>query len=198
MTGLNRWMAMAIAALFVAGGTALSSFGEAKPTTKNSEEATASDLPYAVKYQLGETDFLDGDNITITEVRGTADTVALGNIYCVRGTYKLASRQKASLTANVTVSKAADDGGPSLQVQGVYVNKGEGTFTLYLPIYVQGCPHVSFYSETQSIGGVYFGTGETLYQGRKAKESKTETAESLRAELKRLELRLNQLERHSR
>jgi hypothetical protein len=198
MTGLNRWMAMAIAALFVAGGTALSSFGEAKPPANNSGDTGAHDLPYVVKYELGATSFLDGDDITITEVRGTADTVALGNIYCVKGTYKLASREKASLTANVTVHKAADDGGPSLQVQNVNVNKGEGTFTLYLPIYVDGCPHVSFYSETQSTGGVYFGTGNTLYQDRKVKESKTDTAESLRAELKRLELRLNQLERHTR
>jgi len=155
------------------------------------------ELPQVVSFQTGAKSFLKGDEITITEVRGTADTIERGNIYCVKGTYKLASRAKALLAAYVTVNKASDDGGPSLRVQHAYIDKGEGTFTLYLPMYVEGCPHVSFYSEKESIGGVYFGTGKSLFEDRSGTEAKTDATESLREELNRLENRIRVLERRA-
>jgi hypothetical protein len=42
---------------------------------------------------------LTGDTITIVEVRGTADTIAPGNIYWIKGTYALASHDRAMSAA---------------------------------------------------------------------------------------------------
>jgi hypothetical protein len=50
--------------------------------------------------------------------------------------------------------------GSTLKVQTAPVTKGEGTFTLYLPMTCRGWPHVSFYPAEggRDIGGTYFGT----------------------------------------
>lgn len=193
MTRKNRWLCV-VSISTVMGTLAASNFVGASTSPKNGGGVVAGDLPCVVKFETGAKSFLKGDVITITEVRGTADTIERGNIYCVKGTYKLASREKAMLAAYTTVSKASDDGGPSLRVQHAYVDRGEGTFTLYLPMYVDGCPHVSFYSETNSIGGVYFGTGKSLFVDGSEKRAKTDTTESLREELNRLESRIKALE----
>jgi hypothetical protein len=60
---------------------------------------TTSEFPFVVKFEQGATQFSAGDNITITEVRGTAETFEPGNIYWIRGTYKLGSHDQAMLAA---------------------------------------------------------------------------------------------------
>jgi hypothetical protein len=47
-------------------------------------------------------------------------------------------------------------------VQKITVNKGEGTFSLFLPVTIRGWPHVSFYPVEggEDFGGNYFGTGD--------------------------------------
>ncbi len=121
-----------------------------------------SEFPYAVRFQQGATQFLNGDEITITEVRGTADAFSAGNIYCIKGTYTLASHNKAMLAAFLTAKEAKDGKGRYLKVQTTMVDRGSGTFTVFLPMSTQGWPHVSFYPADGggSFGGNYFGTGE--------------------------------------
>ena len=66
---------------------------------RNRIAPTTSEFPYAVQFEQGATRFLDGDKITILEVRGTADTFAPGNLYWIKGTYTLASHDQAMLAA---------------------------------------------------------------------------------------------------
>jgi hypothetical protein len=95
-----------------------------------------------------------------------------GNIYWIRGTYTLASRDRAILLASSTVDffavggdlhearsdfysgstdtsyhKGADPSfasGVELRVQRTDVVRGTGTFTLFLPMKHNALPHVSF------------------------------------------------------
>ena len=107
---------------------------------------------------------MKGDEITIVEVRGTADTIMPGNIYWIKGTYTLASHDRAMLAAFTTARDAADGTGPSLKVQTTVVTRGTGTFTLFLPVSCRGSPHVSFYAADggEDFGGSYFGTGDSV------------------------------------
>jgi hypothetical protein len=197
MPRMNGWLSVVTVSILV-GGIAVLSFGDAKRAPQDRAGVGSGELPQVVTYQTGANSFLKGDDITITEVRGTADQIAPGNIYCVKGTYKLASREKALLVAYITANNAAEGTGPSLRVQHLNVNKGEGTFTLYLPMYIEGCPHVSFYSDKEGIGGRYFGTGKYLLEKWwETEETKKDTIEELRKQLDRLENRLKVLESRS-
>jgi beta-lactamase regulating signal transducer with metallopeptidase domain len=141
------------------------SSAEASATTAREPEVRAeSEFPYAVRFEQGATRFLDGDKITILEVRGTADTFAPGNLYWIKGSYTLASHDRAALAAYVTARDAADGTGTSLKVQSTVVNRGDGTFTLFLPMAYRGWPHVSFYPAEAGVvfGGNYFGTGDSV------------------------------------
>jgi beta-lactamase regulating signal transducer with metallopeptidase domain len=127
------------------------------------------DFPYTVRFQQGATRLPAGDKIVITEVKGTAETVAPGNIYLVRGTYKLTSHERASLSVFTTAKYVVGPGkfitgSNDLKVQTTSVTKGEGTFTFYLPMTGDGFPHVSFYPAEGGgdIGGTYFGTGDSV------------------------------------
>jgi beta-lactamase regulating signal transducer with metallopeptidase domain len=150
----------------------------------------ASEFPYAVGFDQGATRFLNGDKISIQEVRGTADMFTPGNIYWIKGTYTLASRDRAILLASITVTDWAEimrpldlavrsdsidpskatgavpgrATGVELKVQRTVVNRGTGTFTLFLPMSYRGLPHVSFYSfeNGEGFGGNYFGTGNSV------------------------------------
>ena len=116
----------------------------ATPAEKPDAPAT-SEFPYAVQFEQGATRFLKGDKITIVEVRGTADKFTPGNIYWIKGTYTLASHDRATLAAFTTAMDAANGRSTTLKVQTTVVNQGEGTFTLFLPMSYRGWPHVSFY-----------------------------------------------------
>jgi bla regulator protein blaR1 len=124
------------------------------------DAATTSEFPYAVKFEQGATQFLDGDKVTILEVRGTADTFKPGEIYLIKGKYTLGSHEKAVLAAYTTAMDAANATGLSYKAQTTLVDRGDGTFTLFFPMACRGWPHVSFYGEGQSFGGNYFGTGD--------------------------------------
>ncbi len=164
--------------------TAATPAGKPNPTT-------TSEFPYAVKFEQGATRFLNSDKIKIVEIRGTADTFAPGNIYWIKGTYTLASHDRAILLASITVTdwveimnslgdlavradhfnpgKATDAipghaTGAELKVQRTVVNRGTGSFTLFLPMSHKGMPHVSFHSfeNGEGFGGNYFGTGDSV------------------------------------
>ena len=124
------------------------------------DTATNAAFPHKVDFEQGATSFERGDSITILEVRGTAKTFIPGNIYWIKGRYKLGSRDQAMLAAYTTATKS-DGIGRSFKVQSMNVEKGKGTFTLFLPMSYEGLPHVSFYDGT-CIGGNYFGTGDSV------------------------------------
>jgi beta-lactamase regulating signal transducer with metallopeptidase domain len=135
---------------------------------KEESHAAAPEFPFAIPFELGETKFLNGDEITILEVRGTADTFVTENIYWIKGTYTLASHDKAALQASVTVTDSGTSTARSFAVkaQNLIVNQGTGTFTLFLPMSYSGCPHVSFYPVDggTGFGGIYFGTGNSVHR----------------------------------
>src|SRR5258707_8658950 len=122
---------------------------------------TNSEFPYSLKFEQGATRFKDGDKITILEVRGTAETFTPGNIYWIKGTYTLASHDRATLAAYTTAMDAANATGASFKVQTTIVDHGNGGFTLFLPMSCRGWPHVSFYPADggDDFGGHYFGKG---------------------------------------
>jgi hypothetical protein len=134
------------------------------PAARGPNSPAASEFPYAVKFEQGATRFLNGDKITIVEVRGTAEKFAPGNIYWIKGKYRLASHDRAMLAAFTTAKDAADGTGPYLKVQTTVVTRGKGTFTLFLPMSCRGWPHVSFYPADggEDFGGNYFGTGDSV------------------------------------
>lgn len=63
-------------------------------------------------------------------------------------------------------------------MQTTLVDKGTGTFTLYLPMNCRGWPHVSFYPAEggNDFGGNYFGTGESTLKQRWGTKDSGQTA----------------------
>jgi hypothetical protein len=127
-----------------------------KPAAKEHE-----DFPFAIDFEQGTIEFDAGDFIIIDEVRGTSEDMESG-ICRISGTYRLASEESATLAASVTARRAEDGVGPWNTAQRMTIAKGEGSFVLVLPISVEGWPHVSFYNDSQSIGGVYLGAGDAV------------------------------------
>jgi beta-lactamase regulating signal transducer with metallopeptidase domain len=137
---------------------------EAPPVARKPDTPTTSEFPFAVRFEQGATRFSNGDKITILEVRGTADTFTPGNLYWIKGTYTLASHDRAMLAAYVTAKDAENGKGRSLKVQMTSLDRGTGAFTLYFPMSHAGWPHVSFYPADGGgdFGGNYFGTGDSV------------------------------------
>ncbi|HWB11893.1 MAG TPA: hypothetical protein VG826_21865 [Pirellulales bacterium] len=136
---------------------------EEAPATP-AQEPDASEFPHVVKFEQGATRFLDGDNISILEIRGTAETFTPGNRYWIRGEYTLKSHDGAMVAAYTTAMDAENGRSASLRIQSTVVDKGSGTFTLILPMGYRGWPHVSFYPAGggDGFGGNYFGTGDSV------------------------------------
>jgi len=138
-----------------------------KPASSTANENRAKntlEFPYKVQFEQGATQFLAGDNISIDEIRGTSETFTPGNTYRIKGTYSLASNDDSTLAAYITASDAANARSKSRKVQRTLVKRGDGTFTLILPMSYEGWPHVSFYPRGggSSLGGNYFGTGDSV------------------------------------
>lgn len=148
MTQLTSKKAALIAMCFVAGAIVLSSFAGSFARAQASD-----DFSHVVNPQKTAS----GDLITITEVRGPSDTLAIGNTYEVRGTYKLVSQEKALLMVNVTTeARQPHESHPALPRQKMIVEKGEGSFILQFHMWHEGMPHVSFYPDNK--GGSGFAT----------------------------------------
>jgi hypothetical protein len=120
------------------------------------------DISHFVRFETGSTQLSNGDRIVIDEVHGTADTIAAGNLYEIKGTYTLSSHSKASLSAFVTSNDPRHI--PTMNTQSQVVEKGDGHFTVYLYMWDQGNPHLSFYPAEggSSFASVYFGTGDSV------------------------------------
>lgn len=159
MSGLKLWTGAAIAALLVCGG--LSDVGvAASPATSRS----GYDLSHAVRFEVGATRLRDGDSITVDEVTGTSEKMSAGNIYVIKGTYKLASQKRATLLASVTANQPKQGlGVPTQRTQSVLVDQGDGHFSLILYMAYDGNPHVSFCpADGESFANLYFGTGNSV------------------------------------
>ncbi len=133
---------------------------------KTSGGAKASEFPYAVRFESGAKRFLEGDEITILEVRGTSRTIEPGHLYCIKGRYTLNSQDQATIAAYTTTTAMSSTHRMSLKVQSATVERGSGTFTLFLPMTDKGWPHVSLYPAGggEGFGGTYFGTGDSVLE----------------------------------
>jgi hypothetical protein len=118
------------------------------------------DCPRQLKFELGDSEFTPGDSIAIQELRGSSDIIQRGGIYCVIGTYTLASEDQADLSFFATTTNRTPT--PIDPQQTMRVAKGSGSFRLMKRMTEDGYLHVTFYSRKngQGFGGVYFGQGE--------------------------------------
>ena len=164
MTQLKPWKIVTVAITFVGGGWTLACF--ASPAA---DRSSGYDLSHVVRFEVGAAQFRDGDKIAIDEIRGTSDKMTAGNIYVVKGTYRLVSAKSAELAAFVTGDGSSPEvrqmqNIPTQKTQTILVDQGDGHFTLILYLWYDGNPHVSFYpaSGGNSFGGVYFGTGDSV------------------------------------
>ncbi|MES2438798.1 MAG: hypothetical protein V4584_07020 [Verrucomicrobiota bacterium] len=113
-----------------------------------------------VPVQLGAKAFKDGDVILIEEVRSTSPRLEQGDTVTVKGRYRLASTDLASLQLLLTQVKG--DGREETDSKQT-VNASQGgskPFEVTITVKHRGFLHLTFY-ETKSgkpFGGVYFGT----------------------------------------
>ena len=116
------------------------------------------DLPHAVQFELGKSEFAPGDGITILQMRGTSEVIKVGETYSVDGTYELASHDEAALAFYATTIGASGLT-PVDPQQHINVKKGSGSFHLVKTMGQDGYLHVSFYplESGSGFGGVYFG-----------------------------------------
>src|SRR5215471_368416 len=88
---LNSRMKSNIKFLAFLVGFSSTAFGLIAATTPSDE--SKQDFPQVVQYELGDSEFAAGDNITIEGLRGTTVPFQPGGIYCVTGTYTLNSQE---------------------------------------------------------------------------------------------------------
>ncbi len=127
--------------------------------TSSSVEA---EYPYSLPIELGAVEFYGGDGIVIEEIRGTAPEFVPGEDYLLRGRYDLASENSALLLLSTTETETHGSRSTKSD-QRLSVQKGSGQFELRHAMPAPGYPHLTFYRSSGSpIGGMYFGTGETV------------------------------------
>jgi beta-lactamase regulating signal transducer with metallopeptidase domain len=143
MTELTSKKFAAIAISFVGCVIILSCFAGSPASAQASD-----DFSHVVNLEKT----VSGDLITITEVRGPSDKLEVGKTYEVRGTYKLASHDKALLAVHVMTEgrPAQHSSAPSgkhlpLPGQTMTIDKGVGSFTLQVNYWTVGRLHVSLY-----------------------------------------------------
>lgn len=157
----SQWLIVLASLMCLIVGARISIAAQPKQSVSGHE------LSHVILFEVGQIQLRDGDNITINEVRGTSSTVSAGNTYVIKGTYRLASEKSASLSA-YTTGDSRDPVAvkmqsiPDQKTQSTTVKQGSGKFSLILYMWYDGNPHVSFYHDGQSIGGVYFGTGNSV------------------------------------
>lgn len=119
---------------------------EKKEKDGSANFATKNDYPYEVHFEKGVSKFLPGDDIAISEIRGTAKEFKPGNNYQIKGKYKLHSHPGAQLSAFTTAKEAKDGTGPVQSIQTQKISNGDADFTIILPMTIHGWPHLSFYA----------------------------------------------------
>jgi beta-lactamase regulating signal transducer with metallopeptidase domain len=119
----------------------------------------------AIPFELGEAEFEAGDSVTIEQVFCSNEKLATGEIFVVRGTYTLTSRDAAEVALFITAP--SPQGTPISPHQRARIAKGTGRFELRTT-FTNGSPHVSFYPAGggSGFGGVYFGQGEFVLKSK--------------------------------
>ena len=113
----SPWKSITIAAAFLTGGYVVVSLAARRqrlrtrprsrhriqpaaapePAANNAAAVAKSvgyDFSHKVDFKVGATQLDGGDEITIEEVYGTSDEISAGNMYIIRGTYRLRSQEK--------------------------------------------------------------------------------------------------------
>jgi RNA polymerase sigma factor (sigma-70 family) len=147
---------------------------------------------YRIPFEIGFTQFKDGNRIEILEVWGTRPKIEVGGQYIVRGKYTLAARERGKLyfyeTEDGSDNSAPEirayfkameknwNSGNTLDLQNVSIpadssasaskSGSHGEFTLMHGMAVPGWLHVMLMSEGRdgTLANVYFGTGDTVYR----------------------------------
>ena len=121
-----------------------------------------SNYPYVIPWKKGHEEFAAGNEVAITEIRGTKPNFELGSRYLVRGKYRLGSAQRAKLAFYITATGVDGFSSGEEVEQSCELKGGEGEFTLSRYFDCVGDPHISLYDDKGSnIGGIYFSDGES-------------------------------------
>jgi hypothetical protein len=137
-------------------------------TWTGTTDITPTPHPTLLHFDLGDSSFLPGDSITISQVSELSPPktdLSLTRTIQVTGTYTLASHDSALLGAEIT-SNDPNSG------KGGYAKIDKGAaqpFSLTFTLAGNGYPHVSFYPANggESFGGIYYGSGATLLNHNK-------------------------------
>lgn len=135
------------------------------PWKVSADSAVAAEaFPHAIPFESGAAEFAPGDAIAIRSVRGDRPGFELGGRYVVEGTYTLASAPEARIGFSVTTRGRSGKTAVEKE-EWRLVKRGTGTFRLVKTYTKEGWPHISYWVNGTSQGGVYFGDGrnpETL------------------------------------
>jgi len=131
--------------------------------TRSRAYADNAQLTNTVPFMVSQSDVRPGDEITIQEVRGDRPIFDVSGAYVVRGTYKLASAEEATLAFTEQTIRMGQCSTASGHDKAV-VKRGTGAFELATALPFEGYPHVSFFVNGQGAGGVVFGRTPTMAQ----------------------------------
>ena len=115
---------------------------------------------HRVPFEIGRTEVVAGNGITIEEVWGTRPVIEVGGSYVVTGTYKLAADSGELIFWQT--AKNWDNTGPDMDTQSVSVPRGEGRFALLHDMPGPGYFHLVLRADGREVVDVYFGHGATL------------------------------------
>jgi beta-lactamase regulating signal transducer with metallopeptidase domain len=120
-------------------------------------------LTHVIPVQIGQTSgFNGGDSITITEVRSNCDQFQVDGTYQVKGTYTLASHDRATVSISLTAKDPKNGWGYINKQQSMNVRRGTGTFTVTERFACEGRPHIKMAANEGSLCDMYFGSGDWL------------------------------------
>jgi len=161
--------------LAIAG--AILSAGAAEPATADKA------FPFHLTVEMGASQLAPGDNLTITEVRGTQPTIGINGSYCVVGSYTLNSRDEALLCLFSTVPNSGPT--PIDPNQTVHVSKGTGQFRLIKTVAQDGYLHLGLYpvGRGSSFGNLYFGQGNWVLRDMWSERKSSQGASAANAAL---------------
>ncbi len=148
-TRTYRYPLVAMLTLVVSGSVFLSS-GKSESMSVDVKE----EYPYVIPIEMYETSwssFQTGDEIIVTELRGTSPEIREGASYRVTGTYSLISQDSAMLHVYAT-------NGEIKSKQGDNVAQGSGTYAREFTLAKDGMLHLSYYPSDggDGFGGIYF------------------------------------------
>ncbi|MBI1851069.1 MAG: hypothetical protein HYR85_12065 [Planctomycetes bacterium] len=148
----RSWMGGGIVAVILATGCAASPF-----------DRVASRFRYRVPFEIGYTQFVEGNCLEVTELWGTRPTIEVGGDYLVVGRCRLESSDRGRVTFYETAEHSI---GPDTDLLNGEVNRGNGGFALVHSMPEPGWFHISLYRldgvEPTRLANVYFGCGESL------------------------------------